>query len=299
MTEQELGDPEDRKAVRLRIQQGTVVLRAPGLEDAEGALEDISEGGLKCRLPFTLLPPPVVKAWKACLEVGGELTVEVTFRPILERVVLPAQVRRSLPAALGTQEVGLAFHHLNEEQRELVNRAVLSLAAGKVRKAFGTIGPAGPAAYLVGGKTPTPAPIPAPVAANLGLTQAPPGAPASRRDAESGSALRNKPGLGASFFICEAGGRRIDPRRYSAVALEVSEQSLKLIAAGPADFGSERAAEPRRRLEVWIESPPYQLRAVCRIRSIRPVASGSADFPWSLELKIGRASCRERVFLLV
>ncbi|MCZ7645045.1 MAG: PilZ domain-containing protein [Planctomycetota bacterium] len=111
-----------RTSVRLRIDQGVVLLRHGGVPSVACPLMDLSEGGCRCIAPMPALDAQTAGTWRQVLQVKRHLNIEISCPPHLVHFMIQAEVRRADPMADGGVELGLQFLNLAAQQKGSLQR---------------------------------------------------------------------------------------------------------------------------------------------------------------------------------
>src|SRR5262245_34333079 len=105
-------NPEKLRAgVRLRIEQGLVLLRYGGVPSVACTLLDLSDGGCKCLAPLGALEPQSAASWRRIIMPTRPIALELSCPPHLTQFFCDAEVR-GVEELEGGLELGMRFHNL-------------------------------------------------------------------------------------------------------------------------------------------------------------------------------------------
>jgi c-di-GMP-binding flagellar brake protein YcgR len=110
-----------------------LTVSAPGLTFA-GAGLDVSEGGLRCRLPKP--EDQDAQSGRALASLDGQVTVRFTLEG--EEFTMPGMVVRTIPVEGGGRELGIRFVGVTRGSADSIRRAVF--AVERRQRAAGVLG---------------------------------------------------------------------------------------------------------------------------------------------------------------
>ena len=123
-----LTEKEARRDIRLPLSKGIVFLRAPGLPSLACTLTNLSEHGCQCTAAFNALSESMAKDWHNHLQSGHKFLADISAPPHLRGVHVEAEVQH-LNLIEDKVCIGLRFNITDDEERKLLNRALIALAA--------------------------------------------------------------------------------------------------------------------------------------------------------------------------
>lgn len=267
-----------RAKVRLRLDRGTALLREFGVTSVLCALVDLSENGCQCRISLDDLDDETAEAWRTILAVGRCLTLEMTDPPELRGLVFKeAEVRWVRRVRGGDMEFGLQLGSPEPEQKEILGQALLSFAAGKLRRGAGAAASvaaftgagveAEPLAPLPPGE-PTPPPAAADKRAGRTFVTVP------RLMQLSGVARqrprRHKVYLAAVFEFRGADGSEWEHGLHQGRTVDVSESGMLLEGPAPDCCEAKELVERQACARVTIRTSDHDVKGLCTVRSAVP-----------------------------
>jgi hypothetical protein len=125
-------DCKVERPVRLRIEKGVVFLRSRGLPSVACPLLDLSENGCRCLVPLDKLEPAVAERWRSKLEMGHQMSVDVSAPPYLPGLHLDIEIKHVAPVEGGLAELGLEFRNVESDERTILNKALVAFATRKL-----------------------------------------------------------------------------------------------------------------------------------------------------------------------
>jgi hypothetical protein len=130
-----------RSTVRLRAGEtgGSVVLRRLNTPLILCDLHDISEMGCRCVARIRINDWSDSEKWRALLRTGELYEAEITFDPYIPFIRLPIEIRSSIALPADGYELGLAFFDLEADHREMLHKAMISIATEKIRQSKGVL----------------------------------------------------------------------------------------------------------------------------------------------------------------
>ncbi len=130
-----------RSTVRLRAGEngGSVVLRRLNTPLILCDLQDISEMGCRCVARIRINDWSDSEKWRMLLRTGELYEAEITFDPYIPFIRLPIEIRSSIALPANGYELGLAFFDLEPDHRQMLHKAMISIATEKIRQSKGVL----------------------------------------------------------------------------------------------------------------------------------------------------------------
>src|SRR5436190_7934744 len=130
-----------RSTVRLKARNnsGSVVLRRLNSPLIMCDLQDISEMGCRCVARVRINDWSDAEKWRTLLETGELYEAEITYDPYIPFIRLPIEIRSSIALPANGYELGLAFFDLEPDHRQMLNKAMISIATEKIRESKGVL----------------------------------------------------------------------------------------------------------------------------------------------------------------
>jgi len=122
-----------RGKVRLRLDRGTALIKHLGAGSVHCELTDISEGGCQCRISLSQLSSEAVDGWRAALEPGRVLTVEITEPPEMHGILVPAAEVRWVQLQPTEFIFGVSLKGLSDHHSKLLSQSLMTVASKKLR----------------------------------------------------------------------------------------------------------------------------------------------------------------------
>ena len=129
-----------RSTVRLKAgNNGTVALRRTNAPLILCDLQDISEMGCRCVARVRINDWSDTEKWRALLAPGEFYEAEITYDPYIPFIRLPIEIRSSIALPGNGYELGFAFFDLEPDHRQMLNKAMISIATEKIRQSKGIL----------------------------------------------------------------------------------------------------------------------------------------------------------------
>jgi c-di-GMP-binding flagellar brake protein YcgR len=129
-----------RSTVRLKAgNNGTVALRRTNAPLILCDLHDISEMGCRCVARVRINDWSDTEKWRALLAPGQFYEAEITYDPYIPFIRLPIEIRSSIALPGDGYELGFAFFDLEPDHRQMLNKAMISIATEKIRQSKGIL----------------------------------------------------------------------------------------------------------------------------------------------------------------
>lgn len=130
-----------RSTVRLKAHNnsGSVVLRRLNTPLIMCDLQDISEMGCRCVARVRINDWSDAEKWRRLLCTGELFEAEITYDPYIPFIRLPIEIRSSIALPANGYELGLAFFDLEPDHRQMLNKAMISIATERIRQSKGVL----------------------------------------------------------------------------------------------------------------------------------------------------------------
>ncbi len=120
---------DKRRAMRLKIHNGSVVLVHPAMPNLRCALLDLSPGGARCRADYDLVPDEFVLAsWRRALGSEGNLQIDLPVPNQRQSLRLDASVRHLRVDLDGGIAFGLQFAGMDRNKIDCIERLARALS---------------------------------------------------------------------------------------------------------------------------------------------------------------------------
>ena len=287
-----------RAKVRLRLDRGTALIKALGVETLSCELADISEGGCQCRILFSQVSEETGAAWKALLVPGRILSLEITEPAELNGFMVPeAEIRWVRSPRPGEVLFGVLLRGLEPTHSQLLTNSLVSFASKKLRGRKGpepeqsapdvAVKPAAPApqrsvskrlrTFTSSSAAQTGEPRPAPARSRGFETIPQPPAPyANPATATRSSQLMNadrqkrfNAGFQVFFHYTDMREKKLDETLYEGRVIDFNEGGF-LIEAGPPRFCEIEQLDSKTRMLATVMIPGAELASKLQILSVKP-----------------------------